>query len=198
MRWNVRRVDGGFAVGEAFLAGSAVAYSFAGFFTRLIPLDTPTLLFWRGIFAGVTILAVIVAQNGRRSLAAIRAVGGIGVAVATLSALAAWLYIAAFRHTTVADVAVIYATLPFVTAAHGLGAAGRARGLALRRRQRHRPCLGAAVMVGGAIGTAICVGDLLAFGMTRAVRPDDGADAPRAARSRCCRRWRCPASSCRS
>jgi drug/metabolite transporter (DMT)-like permease len=39
-------------LGTLILTASAVAYSTAGFFTRLIVVDAWTLLFWRGVFAG--------------------------------------------------------------------------------------------------------------------------------------------------
>ena len=39
---------------------SSVAFSTAGFFTRLIAADTWTMLFWRGIFAGLFIAGVVV------------------------------------------------------------------------------------------------------------------------------------------
>ncbi len=41
------------ALGFALNLASAVAYSTSGFYTRLIPLDLWTILFWRGIFAGL-------------------------------------------------------------------------------------------------------------------------------------------------
>lgn len=40
------------AQGILLITLSAVAYSSAGFFTRLIHLDAWTMLFWRGLFAG--------------------------------------------------------------------------------------------------------------------------------------------------
>ena len=52
---------------------SAIAYSSAGFFTRLIHLDAWTMLFWRGSFAGVMILCVIVVLERRNTLVAMRA-----------------------------------------------------------------------------------------------------------------------------
>ena len=61
---------------------SAVAYSSAGFFTRLIHLDAWTMLFWRGLFAGLMILCVIVVQERRNTVAAIQAIGRPGVAAA--------------------------------------------------------------------------------------------------------------------
>ncbi len=152
-------------MGSIFIAGSAVAYSFAGYFTRLIPLDVMTLLFWRGIFGGLTVAALIIAIHGRGTVATVRAIGWVGLAVASLSAFAAYLYIAAFRLTTVADVSIIYATLPFLTA--GLA------WLLLGERPGYRVLIaslialaGAAVMVGGAAGTGHIAGDVLALVMT--------------------------------
>lgn len=46
-------------LGTALLTASAVAYSTAGFFTRLIDLDAWTILFWRGLFAGLFLAGVI-------------------------------------------------------------------------------------------------------------------------------------------
>jgi hypothetical protein len=46
-------------IGTVLVAGSAVAYSSAGFFTRLIDLDTATLWFWRGLFAGLFMWTVL-------------------------------------------------------------------------------------------------------------------------------------------
>jgi hypothetical protein len=41
-------------LGSLVVAVSATAYSTAGFFTRLIDLDIWTVLFWRGLFAGLS------------------------------------------------------------------------------------------------------------------------------------------------
>ena len=46
-------------LGTVLLAASAVAYSTAGFFTRLITVDAWTLLFWRGVFAGLFIFGLL-------------------------------------------------------------------------------------------------------------------------------------------
>ncbi len=151
--------------GAILLAASAVAYSLAGYFTRLIPLDVMTLLFWRGIFAGAALVGVIVAQHGRAAWSVTRAIGAPGLAVAGLSVVASYLYLAAFRNTTVADVAVIYATLPFWASALGW--------LLLREREGWRvlassvvALVGVALTTGGALGGGRLAGDLLALAMT--------------------------------
>jgi drug/metabolite transporter (DMT)-like permease len=76
--------------------------------------DVWTVLLWRGVFGG---LAIVVWQHRRQTVAALRAADCGGMAVAFCSALATICLINALRLTTVADVLVINATAPFVTAA---------------------------------------------------------------------------------
>jgi drug/metabolite transporter (DMT)-like permease len=153
------------ARGVMLITLSMVAFSSAGFFTRLIQLDVWTMLFWRGLFAGLMILGIIIVQERRGTLAAIRAVGRPGLAVALFSTAATILYLNAFRRTSVADVAVIFAAAPFVTAGLGwlwLGIAEPWSTLAASLVA----LLGVSIMVGGAVTDGHLIGDLLAFGMT--------------------------------
>lgn len=153
------------AQGVVLIILSMIAFSSAGFFTRLIQLDVWTMLFWRGLFAGLTILCITIAQERRHTLAAMRAVGGPGLAVALSSTAATILYLNAFRRTSVADVAVIFAAAPFVTAGLGwlwLGISEAWTTLAASLVA----LLGVSVMVGGAATEGHLIGDLLAFGMT--------------------------------
>jgi len=155
-----RRVEG-----ILLISLSIIAYSSAGFFTRLIHLDAWTMLFWRGLFAGVMILCIIVARERRRSVAAIRAIGRPGVAAALCSTAATILYLNALRHSSVADVAVIFAAAPFLTAGLGwlwLGVA-EAWGTLVASLIA---LLGVSIMVGGAVTEGHLFGDILAFGMT--------------------------------
>src|SRR6266478_1554118 len=102
-------------LGTALIAGSAVTYSTAGYFTRLIQLDIPTLLFWRGIYAGLFMSACIVVMYRGKTIASIRDIGWLGLLVAVLSALATVCYLTALRLTTVAEVMAINATSPFIS-----------------------------------------------------------------------------------
>jgi drug/metabolite transporter (DMT)-like permease len=144
---------------------SAVAFSSAGFFTRLIRLDVWTMLFWRGLFAGLMIFCVVLAQERRNIWHAMRGIGWPGVMAAACSTAATILYINAFRLTSVADVAVIFAVAPFTTAGLGwlwLGTREPWSTLAASAVA----VIGVSVMVGGAITDGHLMGDLLAFGMT--------------------------------
>ena len=153
------------AQGVLLIVLSAIAYSSAGFFTRLIPLDAWTMLFWRGLFAGLMILCVIVVQERGHTVAAIRAVGRPGLVAALCSTAATILYLNAFRRTSVADVAVIFAAAPFLTVGLGwlwLGVKEAWTTLAASLLA----LLGVSIMVSGAITEGHLIGDLLAFGMT--------------------------------
>jgi drug/metabolite transporter (DMT)-like permease len=104
-------------LGGLLIVASAVAYSMAGFFTRLIALDAWTLLFWRGVYGGLFLAGWIVWLNGRDTVAAVRAIGRAGLLVAACSTLATICFINALERTSVADVMVINATTPFFAAA---------------------------------------------------------------------------------
>jgi drug/metabolite transporter (DMT)-like permease len=100
-----------------FLAGmAALSWSSAGIFTRLIPNDLMTMLFWRGIFSGSAIFCLFFLMEGRRGLAIIRHLRWPALVVALLSALGMITGIGSLRFTSVADAMVIYATVPFMTA----------------------------------------------------------------------------------
>ncbi|MBI1219774.1 MAG: EamA family transporter [Rhodobacteraceae bacterium] len=153
-----------YRLGLALVTGSAVAWSTAGFFTRLIPLHSATLLVWRGLFGGLGLLALIIVREGRGTPAALTSMGRPGVIFAAVSALGMVFFITSLRHTTVAHVAVIYATVPFVGAALAwmflAEAPGRAALLASLGA-----LAGVTVMVGLGREGGLS-GDLLAFGMT--------------------------------
>jgi drug/metabolite transporter (DMT)-like permease len=152
------------AQGVLLIVLSSIAYSSAGFFTRLVQLDAWTMLFWRGLYAGLMILAVIVIQERGRAVAAMRAVGRPGLAAAFCSTAATIFYLNAFRRTAVADVAVLFSAAPFVTAGLGwlwLGIKEARTTLAASLVA----LIGVAIMVSGAVAEGHLAGDLLAFGM---------------------------------
>ena len=152
-------------LGIGLTTASTVAYSTAGFFTRLVHIDPWTILFWRGSFAGLFIACFIVWRYRRDTWAAARAIGLPGLAVASLSTLATILFINAFRRTSVADVTIIFATAPFVTASLNWLWTGERESWATLVASTGA-LIGVIVMVGGAVMEGHLFGDLLAFGMT--------------------------------
>jgi len=103
--------------GIALIVAAAVAWSTAPFFTRLLPFDSWTILFWRGLFGGGLIAAVLVLTQGRAGLRDLTGMGRNGWLVASLSTLGMVSFIPALQLTSVSNVAIIIATGPFVTAA---------------------------------------------------------------------------------
>ena len=147
--------------GTVLITASAIAFSLAGLFTRLIDLDVWTVLFWRALFGGIFIAGYIVCREGRRVLPAIRQTGIAGVAVTISSALATICFINALRQTSVADVLVINATAPFITYAW---TADREHWTTLAASLV--ALVGVVVMISGALGSGHLLGDLLALIMT--------------------------------
>jgi len=152
-------------LGILLTTAAAAAYSTAGFFTRLIHLDVWTMLFWRGLFAGLFIAGFIAWQYRQETLGAVRAVGLPGLVAASLSTLATILFINAFRRTSVADVMIIFATAPLVTAGLGWVWLGERESWTTLVAGT-AALLGVVVMVGGAAAEGHLFGDLLAFGTT--------------------------------
>ncbi|MGJ4952117.1 DMT family transporter [Bradyrhizobium sp. HKCCYLS20291] len=103
--------------GIALVVVAAIAWSTAPFFTRLLHLDSWTILFWRGLFGGTFIaLFLVVAQGGRGAKNLMR-LGRGGALVACFSAVAMLAFIPALQLTSTANVAIVIAAQPFITAA---------------------------------------------------------------------------------
>jgi drug/metabolite transporter (DMT)-like permease len=105
------------SVAIALVAAAAVAWSTAPLFVRLLPFDSFTILFWRGLFAGCGIAAFLVLVQGRSALADFTKMNRGGWVFAVLSAAGMLLYIPSLQLTSVANVAIILATAPFASAA---------------------------------------------------------------------------------
>lgn len=151
-------------IGTCLLVASATAYSTAGFFTRLIPVDSWTLLFWRGLFGGSFLAAVVAWQERGRLWQAVRATGWEGILVAICSAVATVCFLNAMRSTTVADVMVVDAAIPFITAALAWALLGE-RESVWTLGATAVAFAGMAIMAGPSIARGHAAGDALAFAM---------------------------------
>src|SRR3954447_1433693 len=155
-------------LGVTLVVAAAVAWSTAPFFTRLLPFDSWTILFWRGLFGGGLIAAVLVLAQGRSGLKDLTGMGRSGWLVALLSTLGMVCFIPALQLTSTSNVAIIIATGPFVTAALAW--------IWLREVPRLRTTLasivalcGIAIIVGGARVGSDVLGLALACTMTVAI-----------------------------
>ena len=151
--------------GVTLVVLSAFAFSTAGFFTRLIDTDVWTMLFWRGLFGGLFIAGYIVWRERAGSVLAFRRIGRAGLVAAGCSTAATICFVNALRETTVADVLVINATAPFMTAGLAWAWTGaRERWTTLAASLV--ALLGVVVTVGAALSTGHLFGNFLALLMT--------------------------------
>ena len=99
---------------------ATVLWSLAGLFARALGgLDVWTVVGWRATLGAVCISVIGLVEWRRGRLAEPFGFGSLSPFVALLATVAIASYTAAFMTTTIADVMVIYATLPFVAAAIG-------------------------------------------------------------------------------
>lgn len=154
--------------GIALIVAAAVAWSTAPFFTRLLPFDSWTILFWRGLFGAAMISAILVLLQGWNGLRDFTCMDRTGWLVASLSALGMVCFIPSLQLTSVSNVAIIIATGPFVTAA--LAWAWLKEAPRLRTTLASLVALvGIAIIVGGARPGADFLGLALAIIMTVAI-----------------------------
>jgi drug/metabolite transporter (DMT)-like permease len=151
-------------LGTILLAASAVAYSTAGFFTRLIHVDAWTLLFWRGVFAGLFIFGIVAWRERGKFARTVRAIGRDGLLIALCSALATVCFLNGMRLSTIADVMVIDAMIPFLTAGIAWLVIGEREDKATLVATLVAVA-GVAVMAGPAVAGGRVAGDLLALCM---------------------------------
>jgi drug/metabolite transporter (DMT)-like permease len=154
--------------GIALVVAAAVAWSTAPFFTRLLPFDSWTILFWRGLFGAAMIAAILVSLQGWNGLRDFTRMDRTGWLVASLSTVGMVCFIPSLQLTSVSNVAIIIATGPFVTAALAW--------IWLREVPRLRTTLasivalcGIAIIVGGARLGSDFLGIALAVIMTIAI-----------------------------
>ena len=104
-------------LGIALVVIAAVAFSTAPFFTRLLPYDSWTILFWRGLFGGSLIAVIMVLLQGRAGLRDLIGMSASGWLVSLYSTLGMIAFIPSLQLTSVSNVAIIIATGPFLAAA---------------------------------------------------------------------------------
>lgn len=149
--------------GLLLLLAATMAWSTAGLFARAIPLDTPTVILWRGMFGAAGLIGLLLVLKGARGLADFGRLGRAGLLYALASGLGMLTFVGALKATTIAHVAIIYATIPFAAAALDW--------LVLRERPSRAALItstvalvGAATMVGLG-GEGHLTGDLMAVAM---------------------------------
>jgi drug/metabolite transporter (DMT)-like permease len=129
-----------------------------------VHVDAMTMLFWRGVFGGLFLFAILAWHEHGRVVDAVRAIGRDGLLIAVCSALSTVCFLSALRLSTVAEVMVIDATIPFFTAGIAWLVIGE-REDRITLVATFAAVAGVAVMAGGGLAGGRLLGDLLAFCM---------------------------------
>ncbi|WGI22911.1 EamA family transporter [Amylibacter sp. IMCC11727] len=155
-------MDRTYVIGVILVTISAVVWSSAGIFTRGVSADAWSVIFWRGIAATGFTLAYMALRGVL--LAEFRGLNKPTVLAIVLMASGTAAFIPAFKLSSVANVALIRATAPFVTA--GLS------WLFLREAPSRRVLIasfatlfGVGIVAKGSVQSGLWIGDLLAFWM---------------------------------
>jgi drug/metabolite transporter, DME family len=149
------------AIGIVLVLTSAVAWSTAGFFARMVPVDIWVVLSWRSAFGALSIVGLALIERRRFAFDWRRAFVPAGIAMMILNCIGMGGFVYALQNTTIANVTVIYATLPFITAIFAW--------LWFRERVQRRTVIGS--LIAGA-GVAITVGGTIAIGVGGHLRGD--------------------------
>lgn len=83
---------------------------------RLADADTFTILFWRGIFYALGVLAILFATYRKNTFKELKNIGRPGIWIGILSGIGGVTFIAAIQYTSIAKVLVIISTAPMVVA----------------------------------------------------------------------------------
>ncbi len=102
--------------GATLVAAAAVLWSTGGLFVRAIDLDLWTMLAWRSLFAALALVVVVVARNGRGTVASLKRMGKPGLVAIPIALVSMTSFVTAVKLTTVANVMIVYATVPFIAA----------------------------------------------------------------------------------
>ncbi|WP_175498461.1 DMT family transporter [Sulfitobacter marinus] len=100
--------------GIVLVVASAIVFSSAGVFTNGVSTDAWGVIFWRGVAAAAFTLIYLVLRGAL--LAEIRAFNKPAFFVTLMMAAGTAAFIPAFKLSSVANVALIYATAPFIAA----------------------------------------------------------------------------------
>lgn len=149
--------------GVMFVLTSALIFSSAGIFTKGVTADAWAVIFWRGLAAAMfTFVYLVMRGNLKKEIALF---SGPALAVTVVMALGTVAFIPAFKLTSVANVALIYAAAPFITAALAF--------VFIKERPSSIVLIasctafgGVGMIVAGSVGTGNLTGDLLALWMT--------------------------------
>lgn len=155
--------------GALFVLMAALAWSTAGLFTYALTVDVWTILFWRSVFGALLVSSYLICLRREPLVATLSGMERSAWLVAAISAAGMVAFIPALKFTSVANVAVIYASMPLLATFLGwtfFGEKITSRILVACAGV----LLGAAIIVSSSLSAGVgVVGDVLALLMTLAM-----------------------------
>jgi len=149
--------------GVIFVLVSAIIFSSAGLFVKGVEADAWVILFWRGISAAIFTVSYV-AWRGKLRIE-FAGMGTAGVLAAVVGASATIAFIPSFKYTSIANVSLIYAAVPFASATIAWLWMRETPTRAVFVASVAAFC-GVLIIVGGSLGSVNLTGDLLALWMT--------------------------------
>jgi drug/metabolite transporter (DMT)-like permease len=129
------------ALGVTLISASAAVFALAGVLTKSITADSMTVACWRGLVGAILIGAYVIWRNKTGGRYESLALGRKGWALAFAGAAASAAFISSFKFSYVANVTIIYSTVPFAAAILGW--------LLMREKLRTRTLVASAVSLTG-------------------------------------------------
>lgn len=155
-----------YGIGIALLITAAVTYSAAGVFTKSVVAGAWAVIFWRGLFAA-SFTTVWVFQQGTAKRNFLE-MGCSGLVVGVIGAVGTAAFIPAFKFTSIANVALIYAVAPLIAAFLAWRIIGERITIRIFLGSL-LALLGVGIIVSGSFGQSNLLGDGLALVMTIAM-----------------------------
>lgn len=152
-------------LGGMLILASTAFFAVAGVFTKMISADAWVIAGWRGFVGALLISAYVFWRRRREANPASLWLDRRGWFLVIVSAAASALFIISLKNTFVANVAVIYATAPFMAAVIALVVL-RERVTATMVLASALSLVGVVITVSSGFGGTRLVGDLLALVMT--------------------------------
>jgi len=154
------------ATGVLLLLISAVLFSSAGIFVKGVSAGAWEIIFWRGLFAATFTTCYVFYRGATRY--EFCEMGKPGMVAAVIGALGTMAFIPAFKHTSIANVSLIYAASPFIAAAMMWLWTNEKPGVPILASSV-LALIGVSVIFMGSIGAVYITGDMLALTMTIAL-----------------------------
>jgi drug/metabolite transporter (DMT)-like permease len=106
--------------GVTLVALAGVLWSTGGLFVRALEaLDLWTMLAWRSLFAALALAVVVLFRHRTRTIGALRTMGWPGLIAIPIALVSMTSFVVSVTLTTVANVMIVYATVPFIAAGIG-------------------------------------------------------------------------------